>query len=452
MLLIIGNSCTNKDEVFEGVDIEEGINEEIDIPDWTTQTHSKDGEIDYGIVFSQDKVNRIDIVIDSDSWAAMESDLLTNLSSHRGPPGELDFDPVWVPCDVFFDDIQWYKVGIRYKGNSSLSSTFQQGIKKLPFKLDFDEFEDTYPAIDNQRFFGFKQLNLKNNFDDQSFIREKVASDLFYDFGLASPMTSFYSVYVDFGEGATYFGLYTMVEEVDNTVIKTQFINNDGNLYKPDGDAASFASGTFDTSEMFKKTNEDDNDYADVQQLYEAIHSSLRNGSYEEWKLQLKEILDVQQFLRWLAANTVMQNWDTYGRMTHNYYLYTNPETELLTWIPWDNNEALQYGKQGGALSLGLDEVNDNWPLIRYIIDDETWQADYNRYMIEFIENAFESNRMISIYSTYHDMLKDYVIGDQGEVSRYSFLKNDNDFEIAIETLKNHVKERGIAVKNYLAD
>ena len=28
-----------------------------------------------------------------------------------------------------------------------------------------------------------------------------------------------------------------------------------------------------------------------------------------------------------------------------NYYLYNNSDTSKLTWIPWDNNEALQDGK-----------------------------------------------------------------------------------------------------------
>lgn len=36
------------------------------------------------------------------------------------------------------------------------------GDSKLPLKLDFDEFEDDYPEIENQRFYGFKQLSLAN--------------------------------------------------------------------------------------------------------------------------------------------------------------------------------------------------------------------------------------------------------------------------------------------------
>lgn len=107
-----------------------------------------------------------------------------------------------------------YSVGVRFKENSSLQSNWGAGSSKLYFKLDFDEFEDEYPQIDHQRFYGFKKLSLKNNFDDTSFIREKVASDVFRNAGIAGP----YTLYVDFGEGPTYFGLYTMEEEVSDGV------------------------------------------------------------------------------------------------------------------------------------------------------------------------------------------------------------------------------------------
>jgi hypothetical protein len=47
---------------------------------------------------------------------------------------------------------------------------------------------------------------------------------------------AFYEVYVDHGEGPTYFGKI-LVEEVDDTLID-EFSSNDGNLYKPDGTGA----------------------------------------------------------------------------------------------------------------------------------------------------------------------------------------------------------------------
>jgi len=58
---------------------------------------------------------------------------------------DTDENPIFVPAEVFYNDTQWYRVGIRFKGNSSLQSSWQAGILKLSFKLDFDEFEDDYP-------------------------------------------------------------------------------------------------------------------------------------------------------------------------------------------------------------------------------------------------------------------------------------------------------------------
>ena len=246
--------------------------ENLETPNWSEYTHGSDTSPDYAKVFNQDEVLRIDIVITPNDWETMQADLAANLTGGGGPPGSISgFDPVWVPSSLFFNGIEWYQVGIRYKGNSSLRSSYQQGIKKLSFKLDFDQFEDTYPAIKNQRFYGFRQLNLKNNYDDLSMVRERVGSDLFRQFGLASPIVTFCALYVDFGSGLQYFGLYSLVEEVDDTMLGSQFGSETGNLYKPDGPAASFAQGSYNDAEMEKKNNESASDYTDVQSLYSAI-------------------------------------------------------------------------------------------------------------------------------------------------------------------------------------
>jgi hypothetical protein len=50
---------------------------------------------------------------------------------------------------------------------------------------------------------------------------EKVAADVFKNAGMAVSNTGFYTLYVDHGNGPEYFGLYTLVEEVDGTVLDT---------------------------------------------------------------------------------------------------------------------------------------------------------------------------------------------------------------------------------------
>ena len=434
---------------------------DFEATDWTDETHSKSGDPAFDEVFEDEAVKRIDIVITEDRWQRMLDDM-TDLygafgGSGGGPGGggpggggltEVDEDPIFVPAEVLYEDNEWYRVGVRFKGNSSLQSSWSGGILKLSFKLDFDEFEDEYPQIDNQRFYGFKKLSLKNNYNDRSMLREKVAADVFRDAGVANSHTAFYTVYVDHGDGPVYFGVYTMVEEVDDTVIDTQFNDNDGNLYKPDGTGASFAAGTFSEDVFVKKTNEDEADFSDIQSVFIALHADNRTTDPETWRTNLESVFDTDTFLKYLAVNTVIQNWDTYGRMTHNYYLYNNPDTEKLSWIPWDNNEALQLGNMQGALALDFSDLNDSeWPLIGYLYEDATYRAQYGAYVQEVIDNAFNVNTIQAKYATYAALVEPYATT---EISGYTFLNSSADFQAAIGQLNNHVSERATAVGNYL--
>lgn len=455
-LILTVTACRNHDyieaENYDN-DVEEYDPSQADtltFPDWTLETHSNAAELDFDAVFAQNTVSRMDITISSSNWSSMWSDLSKNLSSSSrfgGMEGDLDFTPVWVPCTITFNDTDWYQVGVRFKGNSSLSTTYSSGNQKLSMKLDFDQFEDDYPALKNQRFYGFKQINLNNNYEDESLMREKVGADLFRQFGLASANTSFYAVYIDTGSGAQYYGIYTAVEEVDDTVLDTQFNNGTGNLYKPEEDASTFKSGTYDTSEFNLKTNTSSPDYSDVRSLYDIMHNSLRTSDSEAWQAELEKIFNVDLFLKWLAANTTIQNWDTYGSMGHNYYLYNNPDDGLLTWIPWDNNEAFQTKSGQTLLSLSISNVSSSWPLISYIIDIDKYRAIYDAYLLQFITEVFVPTTLIDLYESYYNLLVDYAYS---EVSGRTFISPDSEFDSDVSGLKTHAQSRYDAVIDYL--
>jgi len=257
-----------------------------DTSDWSDETHGKltTSEIIANLdeVFDTSEVQKIRIVIEPENWELMNENL-DDLKDELGNSRDFNSidNPFFVPSEFFYspdgtdeNELEWYKVGIRFKGNSSLYNT---NCSKLPFKLDFDEFEDEYEEIDNQRFYGFKQLNLKNNYDDESEMHEVVACQLFDDFGLISAHSSFYQLYLNVDGGDEdddiYYGLYTLVEEVDDTVIKTQYADDDGNLYKPEDDAATFASGTYYEDEFGLQTD-DDETYEDILTLYNVINDT----------------------------------------------------------------------------------------------------------------------------------------------------------------------------------
>lgn len=426
---------------------------DFEATDWTEATHSNDVDPNHVEVFDDTLVKRFDFVVTAERWQSMLDDMTATYGEFGRPSGpgllEPDEDPVFVPADVYYNGQQWYRVGVRFKGNSTLQGSWGRGILKLSFKMDFDEFEDDYPQIANQRFYGFKKFSLKNNFDDPSQLREKVASDVFRKAGVPVSHTAFYTLYIDHGNGPEYFGLYTLVEEVDGEVLDTQFSSDDGNLYKPEDFGATFIDGSFTEEDFEKKTNEDEGDWSDILALFAALHDDTAFTDPATWRANLESVFDVDGFLKYLAVNEIIQNWDSYGKMTQNYYLYNDPETSKLIWIPWDHNEALQAGKQGGALRLDFSNMEANsWPLIEKLYADEMYKAQYDYYLMEVIGDAFETSSTQMLYDNYSYLVEPYATS---EIAGYSFLNRATDFYNAVSELKAHASSRNTAVDTYLS-
>lgn len=432
-LIIVSTFGCKKVKIIGGEERAEG---------WTTATHSNDVEPNYDVVFEQNKVHRIDIVLTSDEWSDMQADLADKTAGGGRPGGTFNSEnPEYFPCDLYYNNIKWTDVGVRYKGNSSLRA--RSG--KLPLRLDFDQFEDDNPLINNQRFYGFKELSLSSNYNDASLMREKSADDIFRNFGVPAVSTAFYEVYIDAGNGPEYFGVYTVCEVIFDLFLKNWFGSETGNCYKPENDGATFATGDFNLGDFEAKTNEETNDKSDIQEMYDFLQASTRTSNPEQWKDDLESVFDVDGFLKYLAANNTIQNWDVYGRMTHNYYLYHDPVDGLIKWIVWDNNEAFEDGKMGGSLSFAMTEVGSDWPLINYIIAQEEYLNIYKGYLQSFIETTFESNRMTGIYSAQESLL---TTSANNERSGWSFV--NGQLSNAVSTLKTHNARRIKAVEAYL--
>lgn len=381
--------------------------------DWSEPTHSNKATPNYNEFFTQEKVHRIDVKIENIDWVESYVNLQNSLQNNSSPRGatntDITFTPMWIPCTITYKGKQWHKVGFRFKGNSSLQRSIMEGSIKTSFKLDFDQYEKKYSELKNQRFYGFKQLNFNSNFDDVSLMRERICSELYSRFGVKVAKTCFCEVYLNYGQGEKYCGIYTIIEELDDTGIKNLFGDDSGNLYKPQAQAGSFASGTFKSTEFNLKSTLSDKAYTDVRMLYQVLHDKNRKKNPELWKKKIEQIFDVNTFLRWLAANHAMQNWDTYGNMPHNYYLYNNPQNSLLTWMPWDNNEALNVGK-GTWEVYEMTEISNKWPLINYIFQIKEWEELYKQHLKEFANDVFTVENMHTLYDKYHALLKDYAL------------------------------------------
>ena len=430
-------------------------------PDWTEASHGNAAP-DYSVVFPQDQVNELEITIGADNWTAIRSNMKAlygfdfGSGGMGGPPGTFPTtEPDYVQTTVKFKGKTWQHVGFRLKGNSTLSTAWRSGIYKLPFRLDFDKFETVQPSIKNQKFYGFKELSFSPGVKDNSLIREKLGSDIFRMAGMPAAQSAFYKVYIDFGAGMKYCGVYCGLELPDDKMVIQQLGEDAGNLYKPESKLATFIQTEFE-----KKNNELAGDFGDVSGFVKALQSTKRSSDVVAWRTGLEAIFNVDHFTKYLAINNAIVNWDTYGVMAHNYYLY-NHSSKGLMWIPWDHNESFSKspgitGTTGGptgpgnALSLTMNEVGTGWPLINYIANDAVYFEKYKSHMRDFKNGVFQQNTLDAMIDKYYDLITPFVVGANGEQPNYTHLSNAAAFTAERAALKTHVSNRIALINQFL--
>ena len=427
----------------------------IDRPDgWQPASHERGATPDYDRVFAEDKVQRIDIEMTREARQMMLDDLemllgemgatqpggfgfpLPGAGNMNGMPRDptdlVGGDPTYVPVTVRYEGGVWEHVAMRYKGNSSLASAWRTGVLKIGFRLNFDRYELEHPEIEDQRFYGFSEMTFSSGYRDPSLIRDKLAEQVLRAMELPTARAAFYQVYVDAGEGPVYWGLYTMIEDPSDQMLEAQFEDKTGNLYKPDGPAANWTR--FEMESFEKKSNKEAADYSDVMAAISALHAP--RGDAQVWRTGLEAVFNVQSFLDVVAFSRTVGHWDGYGVMAHNYYLYGDPaDAGRLRWISWDHNLTWQ-GQAFGRMSVMMDEVSQDWPLLRFLLDDETYRAQYLEALRKtsaapiLQQQAFEA-----LATKLHTLIGPSVVGggDQpGEQAPFTFLAQPADFQDAL--------------------
>lgn len=265
-------------------------------------------------LFAEGVVNEINIEISEEDWA----DLVEN-------PLEENYYAV----DVTINGETLSNVALRTKGNNTLTSVASSDSDRYSFKIDFDYFND------GENYYGLKKLNLNNNYGDASYMREYISYRIMGEMGIPVPATSYTHITINGEE----WGLYLAVEPIDEVFLERTFGDSAGDLYKPDGTGADLVYRGDDMSEypgLVLKTNEETSDGSAILELMKALESG--EG--------LEDVLDVDEVLRYLAANVALANYDSYlGNTTHNYYLYE--QDGRFTIVPWDYNYS--FGGFGGG-------------------------------------------------------------------------------------------------------
>ncbi len=264
----------------------------------------------------------------------------------------------YMRCDLQVDGVAYPTSGVKYKGNSSYNN---QG-KKKPFRIDFEEY------VDSQKVDGLAKLVLNNAFKDPTLLREKLMLDFLNEHGIAAPRASFARLYLN----GYYWGLYSVVEDVNKTFLKDRFDNKGGNLFKGDPHGALTWKGpdaSLYMADYELKTNETANDWSDLVQLLNALN----NTPSAQLADSLGQHLNLDSWFSYWAAHNLFVNLDSYIGSGHNYFLYHNKDTDKFEWITWDVNEAF------GNFNMGLALANIKTLAIGYIPNPANQRPMMNR-------------------------------------------------------------------------
>ncbi len=128
-------------------------------------------------------------------------------------------------CDVVIGGTEFYSVGIRPKGNTSLSNIANDPDNdRYSFKLEFDQF------VDGQTCFGLDKLILNNSYADTTNMKEAIIYDMFNFMGADASLYNYAKVSVN----DEYWGVYLALEAVEDSFMLRNYGAENGKLYKPD--------------------------------------------------------------------------------------------------------------------------------------------------------------------------------------------------------------------------
>ena len=359
-------------------------------------------------LFDDSVVHTIDIVCDD--WEAFKA----NATNEE-----------YIKVAVVVDDKAMREVGMRAKGNSTLTQVAQEGSDRFSLKLKFDKYTE------DQTYYGLEDITLSNMIQDSTCMMDYVCYHLFNEFGVDAPLSSFAWVKVNDED----LGLYTCVEGLGTSFVNRTHNVEDYAIYKPNEQGYETSvvdteawdmekyiaaleelrggEGTVDRDEVYGTTSSEsggqqqDNgpfgmmgggstDTGDAKLQYKGdnpnnyIHilGNSRTDVDEEDVARLVEALrhlgtgedlenyvDIDEVIRYMVVQHYVQNADSYlGSIIHNFVLYEGSGKLYMT--PWDYNLAF-----GGMMmdSTATDVVNapiDSPTGSDFVADDE---ADQNQ-------------------------------------------------------------------------
>lgn len=361
-------------------------------------------KIVYDDLFKENEIMDVKIEISEDDW----KDMLENA-----------MDEEYHSVNITIGNNTLENVGIRTKGFSSLQSVASSDSDRYSFRVKLDKY------VDGQNLNGLDEFVLNNNFQDPSYMREYLSYKALEQLGVDVPQMSYANIYIN-GE---LFGFYLAVEAIDDSFIErvSESDASDIKLYKADGENSTLVNEA-SLKSFDLKIGEDDN-MDDLKRLVSAINS-IEDGN----KGEIESMFDVDTFLKAIAVNTTVGNYDSYsGSKAHNYFLLK--ENGVFKYIPWDFNMAFGGFMEDNGASVTVSIENPIYgvdsserPLIEKLLSVDEYKERYYGYLKELVD--------------YYDNFEEQV-NDLASLIR-PYIENDPTAFYTIEQFQQNIVESDI--------
>ena len=335
-------------------------------------------------LFSMNKVHTIDIIIDD--W---DSFISTAQSEE------------YSVCSVVIDGEAIKNVGIRGKGNTSLSRVSSMDSERYSFKIEFDQYDNT------QNYHGLDKLSLNNVIQDNTYMKDYLVYQMMNEFGVNAPLCSYAYITVN-GED---WGLYLAVEGVEDAFLQRNYGTNYGELYKPD--SLSFGGGRgngmdFDISDFMGENGDFSFSSNNNSGSFDISDFMNGNGNFD-----ISDFGNMSNMFPGMSFGSE-ENSSSEGR----------PSREDMGEIDFDRG--FDMSNMGGMFGMGSSDVK-----LQYIDDDpNSYSNIFNNAKTDITEA--DQNRLIASLKqlSAYENLEDVV--DMEQVLRYfvvhNFVVNDDSY------------------------
>lgn len=344
----------------------------------------------------------------------------------------------YIKVDVVVNGTKFTDVGIRPKGNSSLSQVANSGKDRYSFRLKFDKY------VEKQTCFGLESFVLNNMIGDNTYMKEYVSLDIMKSIGVKAPLFGYSNITLNGKPWGTYFA----VELYNKNYEKRAYEDKSGKLYnvkmtsvnmtntqpQAGGGALGGGFGGFGGNGGGTLQYKDDNsasypdifengvgttEEADYQRVIAAI-KALSTGT------ELERYFNVDAILRYLAAHTVVVNLDSYSStMAQNYYIYEREGQVSI--LPWDYNFAwggFMVNDVKSVINFPIDtpvsgvEMSAR-PLIEKLFANSAYLDKYHQYLRTIVDNYFANGKFDAKVQELNTLIAQHVKNDPTALCTY---------------------------------